>query len=368
MSDQLWVGTRKGLFRVARNTSGRWAIAGSWFLGDPVSMVHIEAGGLRVHAAQDLGHFGVKMQRSENGGDTWVQTATPEYPPKPEDLEDKDPMRGSDIPWSTQLVWALEAGEANELWCGTAPGGLFRSTDGGDSWSLIRSLWDDPLRKKWMGGGYDYPGIHSVLVDPRDPDHLTVAVSCGGVWISRDRGASWKVVGEGLRNVYMPPELAHDPVSQDPHLVVQCAAQPDRFWMQHHNGIFRSDDGGLHWHELEGVQPSCFGFAVAVHPGEPDTAWFVPAVKDEQRIPVDAKLVVNRTRDGGKTFEALSHGLPVEASYDLIYRHGLAVSADGNCLAIGSTTGGLWISNNQGDSWQLVSAFLPPVRCVRFVD
>ena len=276
-------------------------------------------------------------------------------------------MRGTEIPWSTQMIWGLAAGGADEIWCGVIPGGLFRSIDGGESWTLIRSLWDDPRRRKWMGGGYDFAGIHSIIVDPRDPKVVTVGVSVGGVWTTRDSGMHWRLIGSGLRNTYMPPELAGDPLSQDVHRLVQCSAEPDRLWMQHHNGIFLSDDGGEKWRELHDVPPSSFGFTVAVHPKDPDIAWFVPAHKDEQRIPVDARLVVTRTRDAGQHFEVLNKGLPSEPAYDLIYRHALDVSSDGERLAFGSTTGSLWVSEDQGDSWTTVSKHLPPVLCVRFV-
>ncbi len=366
MSDRLLVATRKGLFRVLRRDSGEWHIADHWFQGDPVSMVLVEPGGQRIHAALNLGHFGVKMQRSKDGGVSWKEVAAPTFPPKPEGLQDKDPMRGIDLPWSTQLIWALEVGAANELWCGVIPGGLFHSQDGGDHWELVRSLWDDPLRKKWVGGGYDFAGIHSILVDPRDPRHITVGVSVGGVWTSHDGGAHWSLIGKGLRNAYMPPGQEHDPLFQDAHRIVHCPTAPDRLWMQHHNGIFRSDDGGVHWQEIVNENPSSFGFAVAVHPTDPDTAWFVPAIKDERRFPVDARLVVSRTRDGGKHFTCLHHGLPEEPAYDLIYRHGLTLSSDGSRLAFGSTTGGLWVSEDEGDHWQAVSRHLPPIACVLF--
>jgi hypothetical protein len=366
MSDRFLVGTHKGLFRCERDGAGHWGITRSWLLGDPVNLVLPEPGGRRIHAALDLGHFGVKLRRSEDGGETWAEAVVPAYPPKPEGFEDRDPMRGLDIPWSTRLIWSLEVGCPGELWCGTLPGGLFRSTDGGETWELIRSLWDDPRRQKWVGGGYDFAGIHSILVDPRDPHHVTIAVSCGGVWTTRDSGSTWELIGEGLRNAYMPPGMEGDPLAQDAHRVVQCPAHPDRLWMQHHNGIFLSDDGGAHWRELTDVPPSSFGFAVVVHPEDPDTAWFVPATKDEQRFPVDARLVATRTRDGGRSFQVLDRGLPQVPAYDLIYRHALDLSGDGQRLAFGSTTGSLWVSEDQGDTWQTVSNHLPPIACVRF--
>ena len=174
------------------------------------------------------------------------------------------------------------------------------------------------------------------------------------------------MIGAGLRAAYVPPEMADDPVSQDVHSIAHCRANPDRMWMQHHNGIFRSDDSGGNWQELNDVPPSNFGFAVVAHPTDPDAAWFVPAAKDEQRIPVDGRLVVTRTRDGGQHFDVLHQGLPDEPAYDLVYRHALDISGDGERLAFGSTTGSLWVSEDQGDSWQSVSKHLPPVLCVRF--
>ncbi|MEW7996212.1 MAG: exo-alpha-sialidase [gamma proteobacterium symbiont of Clathrolucina costata] len=366
MADRLLVGTHKGLFRIKRVDEGRWEIERSWFLGDPVSTVLAVPGTGHIHAALDLGHFGVKMQHSRDGGDNWNEAPVPAYPDKPDGLEDKDPFRGLEIPWSTQKIWSLAAGMPGELWCGVIPGGLFRSADGGESWALMRALWDDPRRRQWMGGGYDFAGIHSILVDPRDPAHVTVGVSVGGVWTTIDSGAHWELIGEGLRSAYMPPDQAADPLTQDPHRIVHCPASPDRLWMQHHNGIFVSDDGGRHWRELHDVLPSGFGFAVAAHPAEPDTAWFVPAQKDEQRIPVDGRLVVTRTRNGGERFEILATGLPQAHAYDLVYRHALAVDEQGERLAFGSTTGSLWVSEDQGDAWQAISHHLPPVLCVQF--
>jgi hypothetical protein len=164
----------------------------------------------------------------------------------------------------------------------------------------------------------------------------------------------------------MPPERRGDPIVQDVHLLARSAANPDIVWCQHHNAVFRSEDRGANWQEVTAIRPSKFGFAVAVHPRDPDTAWFVPAVKDERRIPVDAKVVVARTRDGGRRFEVLTTGLPQRHAYDLVWRHALAVDATGERLAFGSTSGGLWISEDSGDSWTMLDARLPPVAVVRF--
>ena len=217
-----------------------------------------------------------------------------------------------------------------------------------------------------MGGGTVDPALHSIVVDPRDPNRVAVAVSCGCVWRTADGGNTWAVGARGMIARFMPPDLQNDPEIQDPHMVVQSPSSPDVYWCQHHNGIFRSTDGLNSWHEITTAPVSNFGFAVAVHPHDPNTAWFVPAHSDQDRIPVDGKVVVTRTTDGGKTFSAFRDGLPQDNAFDLIYRHGLAIDRTGTRLAMGSTTGSLWVSENGGEAWHQLSAHLPPVYAVQF--
>jgi hypothetical protein len=367
MTKRLYLTTRKGLFTVERNGSG-WGIARTAFLGDTLTVMLPDARDGSLYAACHHGHFGCKLHRSRDGGDTWQELAVPTYPTQPEGQEERD-MFGKVMPWRLDRIWALEAGHADEpgvLWCGTIPGGLFRSEDSGASWELVRSLWDHPQRKEWFGGGADLPGIHSVCVDPRDRRRVLVGVSCGGVWVTTDGGATWNCRADGMWAAYMPPEKKDYPNIQDAHRLVHCPARPDCLWVQHHNGVFRSTDGAASWQEVKDLHPSVFGFAVAVHPRDPETAWFVPAIKDELRIPVAGQVVVTRTRDGGRTCEILRKGLPQDHAYDLTYRHGLDVDDTGDCLAFGSTTGSLWVSEDQGDSWQAVGEHLPPIYCVRF--
>lgn len=366
MSDRIDIGTRKGFFTYQRDGSG-WELTGQSFLGIQVPMLLHEHG--MLYAAVEHGHFGTKLHRSTDGGATWEELDPPVYPEKPAGVPDVlDPWRNTPVPWSLEKIWCLEsAGAPGHLWCGTLPGGLFRSRDRGESWDFVRSLWDRPERSKWAGGGYDHPGIHSICVHPEDPSKISVAISCGGVWNSDDGGETWSQGAHGMHYDFMPDDQgAADPEGQDPHRMVRCPAAPDRFWVQHHCGIYRSDDGARSWSEMTGVSPSAFGFAVAVHPAYPDTAWFVPAKKDEFRHPVDGRFVVTRTRDGGRTFETLTRGLPEGPAFDLVYRHGLDIDRTGARLAMGSTTGSLWVSDDQGDSWLHLSAHLPPIYCVRF--
>ncbi|MBZ2206076.1 WD40/YVTN/BNR-like repeat-containing protein [Massilia soli] len=361
MSERALVSTRKGLFELHRGSSG-WDIGPVHFLGEPVSIALADPRDGALYAALNLGHFGVKLHRKDAGSDAWTEIAAPAYPPKPEGSADT-------VEWTNKLIWSLEAGGADQpgvLWAGTLPGGLFKSADRGASWQLVRSLWDVPERSNWFGGGYDVPGIHSISVDPRDSNRLLVGVSCGGAWRSDDGGDSWTVSSTGMRADYMPPEMNENEAVQDPHRITRSHAAPDVLWCQHHNGIWRSANGGQRWTEITDVPVSNFGFAVAAHPRDGNTAWFAPAEADQRRVPVGAAMAVTRTSDGGKTFTALRNGLPQQHCYDLVYRHGLAVDDDGASLLMGSTSGGLWATSDAGDSWTTVSTTLPPIYAVRF--
>ena len=363
------VSTRKGLFTLERGAGG-WAIARASFVGDNCTLAMHDPRNGDLFAALNHGHFGVKLHRSRDGGGTWMEIAAPKYPEKPEGYKPQMPVEGMPVyDWSLKLIWALEPGGANEpgvIWCGTLPGGLFKSDDSGESWQINRPLWDDPRREQWFGGGADQPGIHSICVDPRDARHLKIGVSCGGVWTTKDSGTTWQLTAKGMRASFMPPDKQFEENVQDPHMVAQCPINPDVLWVQHHNGIFKSVDGAATWSEITDVQPSTFGFAVAVHPKDPDIAWFVPGTSDEKRCPTDGRVVVTRTRDGGKTFDTITRGLPQQHAYDLVYRHALDVDDEGRTLIFGSTTGSLWVSEDSGDSWQALSAHLPPVYAVKF--
>lgn len=361
MTDRAMISTRKGLFDLIRGADG-WRLAASHFLGEPVSAALHDHRDGSTYAALNLGHFGVKMHRRDPGSDSWTEIATPAYPVKPDDVEDK-------VEWKLRQVWVLEAGGADQpgvLYAGTLPGGLFVSRDRGDSWELVRGLWDVPQRAEWFGGGYDVPGIHSICVDPRNSRHILLAISCGGVWRTEDGGETWSVSSKGMRADYMPPEMNENEAVQDPHRMVRCAGAPDVLWCQHHNGIWRSEDNAHTWIEVKNAPVSNFGFAVACHPSDPHTAWFAPLEADQRRLPVHASLSVTRTRDSAHTFDVLRKGLPQEHCYDLVYRHGLAVANDGKTLLMASTTGAVWISEDGGDSWQCPAPHMPPVYAVSF--
>lgn len=351
MAEQALVSTRKGLF-VFRRKNGDWSVTANHFGGTPLTLAFHDPNSGAVYAALRHGHFGPKLHRSDDQGANWIELAAPAFP---EALDGKPTLK---------QIWALEASKDGVLWAGGIPAGLFRSDDKGASWQLVDALWQVPTRSKWFGGGYDEAGIHSIVCDPRDAAHIIVAISCGGVWETRDGGASWSARTKGMIAPYVPPEQSEDPDVQDPHRMVSCASDPDVLWVQHHGGVFHSGNGGAQWQELH-PPVSNFGFAVAVHPSRADIAWLAPAHSDQLREPVDGRVVVNRTSDGGRSFETFSRGLPDQA-YDLVYRHGLAVDETGQHLVMGSTTGGLWFSGDGGEGWTMAKVRLPPIYAVTF--
>jgi len=351
---ELLVATRKGLFTLQQKSSTEWAPARHDFVGDPVSQVCVDSRDGARYAALDLGHFGPKLHRLDAGAEQWSEIACPAF-----DEADESAVK---------QIWALEAGGSDQLgrlWAGTIPGALFCSDDRGESWQLVRTLWDHPDRKEWFGGGADEPAIHSICVHPQRSHEIVLGVSCGGAWLSEDDGASWKQVAQGMRAAYLPEESAFDPTTQDPHCIVRCAGMPDELWTQHHNGIFRKS-GAEDWTEVTSAPVSSFGFACAVHPQDAECAWFVPAVKDDCRVPADARVVVQHTRDGGQSFEVQTQGLPQSFAFDLVFRHALDIDASGKRLAFGSTTGGLWTTENEGAQWHQQPLRLPPVYAVRY--
>ncbi len=354
--ERAWIATKKGLFEL-RLRGMHWNVERISFLGEPVTMVLPPAADdRRMLASLTTGHYGTKVHASDDAGVSWREVATPAYPTQPEGAQGPE--------WKLVQLWSLEQGHGT-VWAGTLPGGLFRSHDFGRSWQLVESLWQRPERLEWFGGGYPVPGIHSICPHPTRAGELLLGISCGGAWMTRDDGVSWALAATGMKANFMPPELADNPNIQDAHRIVRCAGAPDHLWCQHHGGVWRSIDNAGSWQEVEGVPVSNFGFAVAVHPREPNTVWFAPAEADQRRVPVHGAMVVNRSRDGGRSFETLRRGLPQQHAYDLVYRHGLAVADDGRRLLMGSTTGGLWASADGGDGWESVSQHLPPIFAVR---
>jgi photosystem II stability/assembly factor-like uncharacterized protein len=359
-AQRLLLGTRKGLLQFERNGQG-WKLVRESFPGAPVPYALHDRRTDTLWASLDYGHWGSKLHRSRDGGETWEEIAAPVYP------EGSEARPG--VPASLRYIWTIAAGgddQPERLYLGTEPGGLFRSDDGGDTFAIVDPLWNHPSRlQHWMGGGRDEAGIHSVLVDPRDSKHVMIAVSCAGVFETTDDGANWEVRSNGMRAEFLPdPDTAY---GQDPHLIVMAPTNPDVLWQQNHCGIYRTVDGAASWQHISRPgETADFGFAIAASPKSHDTAWVVPAQSDEVRAAVGRGLVVCRTENGGTTWDTLTRGLPSEGCFDLVYRHGLDIS--GETLAFASTTGNFYISSDGGEAWECLSNNLPPVYSVRFAD
>jgi photosystem II stability/assembly factor-like uncharacterized protein len=354
--------TRKGMFEFS-GSGATWKIVKHHFAGEPVTQFHVEKKTGAWFAALNLGHFGVKLKKSVDRGATWEELPCPAFPPKPTEGE----WASDETPWNVSHIWALESDGQGALWAGCMPAGLFRSRDGGQSWQMMEALWFNEKRKAWIGGGNDYPGLHTIIIDPDNPKKISVAISCGGLWTSADDGATWRNFGKGQIASFMPPEAADDPNAQDPHRVDMCKAVPQVWWMQNHCGLYRSTDAGENWQPLPNSKPSDFGFPIVADPTNPLRAWMVPTQADVIRAAPDGALCVNRTDDGGATWQTFRTGLPQSHAYHLIYRHNLALAPDGHTLVMGSTTGGVWMSVDAGESWRTLPVSLPLVSAVVWI-
>ncbi len=243
VKNNLLLGTRKGLVVYRKNGQNKWTYDRPHFLGIPVTIATIDVNTGTWWALLDHGHWGCKVHRSSDG-QTWEEIEAPKYP---EGDEVKD-----GVPAVTKLLWAFSsagADKSGEILIGTEPGGLFRSKDNGDSFELVRSLWDHPSRKEgWFGGGRDHPAIHSINVDPRDSDHVYVGISCAAVFETKDGGVNWEPRSKGLKADFLPDPSSE--IGQDPHLVVMSQTNPDVMWQQNHCGIFKTSNGGELWEDV----------------------------------------------------------------------------------------------------------------------
>jgi photosystem II stability/assembly factor-like uncharacterized protein len=384
MSQRILVGTRKGTFIVER-LRGQWRPRLVGHAGIGVNFA-IRDHTSTLWALLGHGHWGAKLSRSKDGGATWEDAPQITYPEGARYLDGFDPATGEarktpKFKEATLLkLWCMAFGPPGRIYVGTIPGGLFVSDDGGETFALNRPLWNHPSRggdlfagdgngvTHWFGtpasdSGDFAPGIHSVVVDPRDPDRVLVAVSTAGVLETTDGGKTWRGRNRGMTNDYLPDPAAE--WGHDPHLIALCPAQPDHVWQQNHCGVFHSHDGAATWTNVSAPDRGVrFGFPVAVDADDGRTAWLVPGVSDEQRMAIGGGLFVARTRDGGQTWEQQREGLPQEHAYDVVYRH--ALHNEGDLVAFGSTTGNLYVSENRGDRWHAVAHNLPPIYSVRF--
>jgi len=386
VSERILVGTRKGMFLVDKGPSG-WKPALVGHAGAGVNYAARDPHTGTYWALLGHGHWGAKLSRSKDDGRTWEDAPQITYPEGARYLdmgvptEDGSPQ-GLTVKTATLLkLWCMAFGPKGKLYVGTIPGGLFESEDGGESFALNRPLWSHESRggdlfagegngtTHWFGtpaaveSGDFAPGLHSIVVDPRNPDRVLIAVSTAGVLETTDGGTSWHGKNRGMLNDYLPDPAAE--WGHDPHFVTLCSGDPDHIWQQNHSGVFYSDDGAANWRRVSQAEQGVhFGFPVATDDRRGEVAWLVPGRGDNQRMAIDGALFVARTEDGGTSWTQLRRGLPQEHAYDVVLRHSL--DQRGGNLAFGSTTGNLYVSEDGGEGWQVVANNLPPVYSVRF--
>lgn len=352
------VGSSKGL-HVFEWKDEHWQIQQTYFEGAPVNYIFVDVRNGNWWVTLNHSHWGIKLHRSTNRGQSWEEIPTPQYP--------SEAFLRNGQRASLRKIWSMAHGgldHPNVLYLGTEPGGLFQSVDGGQTFSLVEGLWNHPSRMDyWFGAGRDFPFIHSIIVNPSNPKHIYVAVSCAGVFESQDGGISWKIRNQGLKAAYLPNPTAE--LGHDPHLILQSPVDHQVLWQQNHCGIFISRDGGKYWKEVSGRDgfPS-YGFALAIDEADAQKAWVIPAVSDEKRIAVDQALCVCQTNDGGQTWQALRNGLPQSNCFDIVFRH--AFTKKGRQLAFGTTTGNVFWSGDEGLNWQCLTNYLPRIDCVVF--
>ena len=352
-SNRILIGTRKGLVE-ARKANGAWTLDEPLLPGQPIAYAMHDVRDGSDWASIDHGHWGVKLSRRKSGGE-FEEVAAPKYP------EDGDT--------TAKYYWVLTPGHADRpgtMFVGTEPGGLFSTTDDGATWELNKPLWDMCVENKWMGGGRDGAGIHSIVIDPRDPDHMYVAVSCAGVCETKDGGATWAYANKGLRMDYAPPEGQDKEYGFDPHFMAMAPSDPEIIWQANHCGVYRSKDGSKTWDEISNKPHVYFGFPITPHPTNTERAWIVPMHSDNNRTTFDGRLFVMRTDDGGATWNEQTNGLPQSGAWDFPYRHSFDIGVDGETLAFGTTSGNAYISEDGGDSWQVLSNNLPLIYSLRF--
>lgn len=354
----LLVGTIKGAFLLRSNAKrARWDVAGPYFPGNAIYALNYDSrrGRHRLWASTHT-YWGTVLRSSDDFGKTWTN---------PQEANLKFP---ADCGTSLKNIWQICLGRESEpdtMYCGVEPAALFESRDAGETWSLVRGLYDHPHRPRWVPGNGGL-ALHTILLDPKDANCMYVAISAGGVYRTCDGGQTWEARNRGIRVVYAPEKYPE--FGQCVHKIVLHPKRPERLFLQNHWGLYRSDDGAANWKDIAYGVPSDFGFAMAMHPHDPDCVYILPVESDEFRCTPEGALRVYRTRNAGASWEALSRGLPQKGAYETILRDALTSDClDPLGVFFGTRNGELYGSTDEGKSWKKILAGLPSVVCVKCV-
>jgi serine/threonine protein kinase len=352
----LLVGTTKGAFILRSNANrSRWEVGGPYFHGHSVyALAYDGRGGQRRIWVSTQSYWGTLLRSSDDFGKSWTnpQQAPIRFP--------------SDTGLSLKNIWQVTPGrpeEPNVLYCGVEPAALFETRDAGQTWSLVRGLFDHPHRPRWMPGNGGL-ALHTIVLDPADNKRMYVAISAGGVYRTEDGGRTWSAQNRGIRAMFMPEKYPE--FGQCVHKIAMHPGRPERLFLQNHWGLYRSDNCAENWTDIANGVPSDFGFAMTMHPRNPDCLYIVPVESDEFRCACDGRLRVYRSRNSGASWEPLMRGLPQKRAYETVLRDAMtADSFDPAGIYFGTRSGQLFGSRDEGRTWQKILEGLPAVVCVR---
>ncbi|HVC18873.1 MAG TPA: hypothetical protein VNE16_02265 [Vicinamibacterales bacterium] len=363
-SVRVLVGTRKGAFILTSDgTRQQWEVSGPHFGGWEI--YHVKGSPVnpnRLYASQSSSWFGQVLQRSDDGGKMWEPAGNKfVYDGTPGTHKWYD---GTPHPWEFKRVWHLEPSltEPDVVYAGIEDAGLFRSTDGARTWQELPGLRTHESGAGWQPGAGGLC-LHTIVLDPVNPDRMYIAISAAGAFRTDDGAKSWRPINRGLKSQYIPNPEAE--VGHCVHRIAMHRSRPDVLFMQKHWDVMRTDDAGERWREVSGNLPTDFGFVIDVHAHEPDTIYVVPIKSDSEHYPPDGRLRVYRSRTGGNDWEPLGNGLPQRDCYVNVLRDSMAVDALDPCgIYFGTTGGQVYGSADGGDRWAPIVRDLPAVLSV----
>ncbi|MEE8601300.1 WD40/YVTN/BNR-like repeat-containing protein [Euzebya tangerina] len=358
------IGTAKGAFVATRPAAGTaWQVEGPHFGGWEV--YHLKGSPIdpdRVWAAPSTGWHGQVIQHSKDGGRTWEVMGN-EFAYRGE-TRTHQWYDGTPHPWEFARVWHLEPSpvDVDTIYAGVEDAALFRSTDAGRTWSELEGLRTHSTAGTWQPGAGGLC-LHTIILNPDNPDRIFVAISAAGAFRSDDGGITWLPINTGLDSGHLPDQDAT--VGHCVHNLAQHPDRPDTLFMQKHWDVLRTDDAGDHWREVSGNLPSDFGFPIEVDPNDPETIFVVPILSDSEHYPPDGKMRVARSRTGGDQWELLTEGLPQAHAYGNILRDAMSLDAEDPCgIYVGTTDGVVYASDDGGDHWAPIVEHLPRILSV----
>uniref|UniRef100_UPI0040485F44 WD40/YVTN/BNR-like repeat-containing protein n=2 Tax=Roseivirga sp. TaxID=1964215 RepID=UPI0040485F44 len=347
------VGTDKGLL-IYEKVNDSWQLNDIHFLGMPIGAFHEDVS-QNWWVAINHKHWGPKIYRSDNRGETFKEVNSPKF--------------NTNSAYSLKSVWTIQSRIVNnelQLFIGTEPAALFNSTDLGLSWIEMDGLSKHPSRNTWQGGGKgsNSPFLHAILFNKEGVDHIMVGISCAGVFQTFNGGNSWQPTNEGLKAFFLPNSESE--VGHDPHTIRQSRKNANVLWQQNHCGIYRSEDYGNTWKDItDKNNEAVYGFAMVIAEDNDQEAWVIPAESDNMRIPTNQRLAVYYTHNAGNDWKALTQGLP-NPSFDLVLRD--AMDLRDEHIAFGTNNGNLYVSENKGKQWLTLSQNLSAVRNIKFIN